>query len=149
MAVSRRVGKSAMDFVWSDAYSIAVPEMDAEHQGIFRAADALCRAAGGAEPKERLRELLKQLIGCSQAHFASEEQLMESAGYPGRARHKRQHDKFVNSLLHLQGEFEADRAEMSVQVLPFLRRWISHHITNVDRAVGAHVTARAAGARSQ
>ncbi len=133
-----------MDFVWSDAYSIAVPEMDAQHQGIFRAADALCRATAGAEPKERLRELLRQLIGCSQQHFASEERLMESCGYPGRARHKRQHDKFVKALLHLQSEFEADRAEMYEEVLPFLCRWISHHITNVDRAVGTHVTARAA-----
>ena len=132
-----------MDFVWRDSYSVAVPEMDEEHQGIFRAADALCRATAGAEPKERLRELLGALIGCSQEHFAAEERLMESSGYPARVRHKRQHDRFVKTLLHLQSEFEADRAQMSGEVVPFLRRWISHHITNVDPAVGAHVTGRA------
>jgi hemerythrin len=126
-------------FAWRDSYSISVPEIDDQHKNLFAIADTLYRAALARAAHENLNELLGRLLVSSQQHFATEERLMASSGFPHYAQHKRQHDLFVGKAVSLRREFEAGEADLIGKVLPFLSRWMSHHITNVDRRLGPHL----------
>jgi hemerythrin len=130
-------------FAWQDSYSISVPEIDEQHRKLFAIADTLYRATLAREAHQNLSELLGQLLAASQQHFATEERLMASSAFPHFAQHKRQHDLFVGKAVSLRQEFESGEADLSGKVLPFLSRWMSHHITNVDRVLGPHLNNRA------
>ncbi len=129
-------------FTWQDSYSISVPEIDDQHKNLFALADTLHRAALAGEAQQDLNELLGRLLVSSQQHFATEERLMASSEFPRYAQHKRQHDLFVGKAVSLSREFEAGEADLVGKVLPFLSRWMSHHITNVDRMLGPHLNHR-------
>jgi hemerythrin len=126
-------------FPWQDSYSISVPEIDEQHKNLFAIADTLYRAALAREAHLNLSELLDKLLASSQQHFATEERLMASSGFPHYAQHKKQHDLFVGKAVSLRQEFEAGEADLAGEVLPFLSRWMSHHITHVDRVLGPHL----------
>jgi len=129
-------------FPWQDSYAISVPEIDDQHKNLFAIADTLYRAAQAGEARQNLNELLGRLLVSSQQHFAAEERLMASSEFPHYAQHKRQHDLFVGKAVSLRREFEAGEADLAGKVLPFLSRWMSHHITNVDRMLGPHLNNR-------
>lgn len=129
------------DFAWQQAYSIDVPEIDAQHQNLFALGDALTRATVAGEAAPQLHGRLCEMLAASQQHFATEERLMEASGFPARAHHKHQHDCFVQKAIDLAGDFEAGRAAMDSTILPFLGRWMKHHIATEDRALGLRLNA--------
>lgn len=129
------------DFAWQQAYSIDVPEIDAQHQNLFALADALTRATQAGEAATELHERLRELLAASQQHFATEERLMETSGFPARAHHKHQHDCFVQKAVALAGDFKAGRTGLEATVLPFLGRWMKHHIVTEDRSLGLRLNA--------
>jgi hemerythrin len=129
------------DFAWQQAYSIDVPEIDAQHQNLFALGDALTRATQAGEAAPLLHGRLGELLAASQQHFATEERLMEASGFPARAHHKHQHDCFVQRAVALSRDFADGRCDMAATVLPFLGRWMKHHITTEDRALGLRLNA--------
>jgi hemerythrin len=129
-------------FAWQQGYSIDVPVIDAQHQNLFALADTLDRAAQAGEAPQKLHDLLQQLLAASQQHFATEERLMDASAFPARAHHKHQHDCFVQKAVALAGDFQAGRTGITATVLPFLGRWMKHHITTEDRALGLRLNAQ-------
>ena len=79
-------------FKWSKMHAVFIPEIDAEHQNIFRLADELRQAVAGGAPADQAQAILRELIASAEDHFAHEERLMRSTGYPASAWHKGQHD---------------------------------------------------------
>jgi hemerythrin len=67
---------------------------------------------------------------------------MLASGFEDYARHKHQHALFVQKAVNLAQEFEAGRADLLSTLLPFLSRWMGHHITHEDRRLGPHLNAR-------
>jgi len=129
-------------FTWQDSYSIEVPGIDEQHRNLFKLAGALQDAALAGKGKEDLRKLLHRLLEGSQQHFATEEGLMLASGFEDYARHKHQHALFVQKAVNLAQEFEAGRADLLSTLLPFLSRWMGHHITHEDRRLGPHLNAQ-------
>lgn len=58
---------------WSDAYSVAHPELDSEHREIML---AICRIAEAGTDPGRLRPLLCELKNKTAAHFAHENAIL-------------------------------------------------------------------------
>jgi hemerythrin len=129
------------EFAWQQAYQIDVPEIDAQHRNLFALGEALTRATQAGEAAPLLHGRLCELLAASQQHFATEEHLMEASGFPARAHHKHQHDCFVQKAVALAGDFEAGRTGLEATVLPFLGRWMKHHIVTEDRALGVRLNA--------
>src|SRR5689334_1848073 len=71
--------------------AVHVPEIDAEHQEMFRAAADLRQALLDAGNTGRAGLLCHRLAAELNAHFSHEERLMREAEYPSYSWHERQH----------------------------------------------------------
>lgn len=121
---------------WSDALSIGIPEIDAQHRVFVGMLDRLRAVSGepGANRNE-LRVLLSDLVTYAEHHFVDEEERMVAAGYPGAAAHdsaaRRIHDLLIR---------DADEVELYRFLSAFLKAWLVNHIMREDKAFGDWLT---------
>ena len=78
------------------------------------------------------------LLEYTQFHFAHEAQLMKTHGYPGQKAHLAMHDDLVQKALDYKRRFEAGEA-IGVDLVNFVRDWLTHHILKTDRELANHV----------
>ena len=130
-------------FAWKDAYSVGVPEIDAQHRRLFSLADELNTAMNSGKGKDVLDAVLQNLITYTKTHFAAEERLMLSCGYRELAVHKAQHDEMTKKVLELQKEFKAGKLLITIEVMEFLSTWLRQHIGGSDRKYVPYVVGKA------
>jgi len=121
---------------WSDALSIGIPEIDAQHRVFLGLLDRLRAVSGepGANRNE-LRLLLADLVTYAEHHFVDEEERMVAAGYPGAAAHAAVHDAAARRIHDLLIR-DADEVELYRFLGAFLKAWLVNHIMGEDRAFG-------------
>ena len=131
-------------FHWKQQYSVGYAQIDEQHKRLFELADELHQAMSAGKGKEVLRKTLANLIAYTKGHFATEERLMQKHHYPDYAAHKAAHDALTARVVQFEKEFEAGRSTMTVDVLQFLRDWLTHHIGETDTKIAAHIKSQAA-----
>jgi len=131
-------------FQWKQEYSVGHPQIDEQHKRLFELADELHAAMLAGKGKESLGKILGSLVAYTKAHFATEERLMQAHRYPGYAVHKAAHDTLTSRVIKFQKEFEAGHATITVDLLQFLKDWLTHHIGETDRKIASFLKARAA-----
>jgi hemerythrin-like metal-binding protein len=119
---------------WTDAVSIGVPEIDADHQVLFGLMGRLAEVMTQPANDEAVAEILDALVDYGDYHMQREERVLEAVDFPDVARHKAGHAMFrkrVNRFLH---QYEANAAEFdTLRVLEFLRRWLTTHVMKEDQ----------------
>jgi len=126
-------------FDWSDSYKVDYPDIDNQHKRWFQIAQELHSAVVTRKGQEVLGQTLSNLVAYTKGHFATEERLMLTHGYPDYSEHKDQHEALRGRLAQLQRDFEAGRATVAMEFLQFFKVWLAHHINVVDNRVGAYV----------
>ena len=126
-------------FKWSKMHAVFIPEIDAEHKNIFRLADELHQAVVGGAPAGQARDLLRELIAKSEAHFAREERLMRATQYPGSAWHKKRHDTVRKRVKEFAPRIEGGDGQAAIALLEFLSGWLHDHVRLADCMMAAHV----------
>jgi hemerythrin-like metal-binding protein len=126
-------------FKWSNAHTIYVPEIDAEHRAIYRLGDELHKALlAGAEPAQ-LKPIVANLLESAEQHFRQEERLMRAIHYDALAWHKRQHDAARKRAKALAKDIEDGDTAASGELLQFLSDWMRDHMAVADRMMGARL----------
>ena len=133
-----------MMFDWKPEYNVGVPQIDAQHLQLFVMAADLHSAMLARQGKAALAGLLERLLSYTRNHFATEETLMQHSRYSGYAAHKAEHDALTERVLAFQAGFAAGRVAITLEIMQFLKDWLSHHIAGTDRSFGTHLRARAA-----
>lgn len=117
---------------WTNAYSIGIPEIDAQHMELVdimnRLWDALIRRAEHGETTALIEALERYCV----AHFRAEETMMQVAAYPDIDRHKHAHAQFVGEIAAKKAEI-AQGGELPLDLLHYLRDWLLKHILVADR----------------
>lgn len=122
-------------FLWTEYFSVGVRELDQQHQQLFTLVNRLISATGTTNiHSEMISDILGEITRYAQAHFSTEERLMEAYDYPCLEEQKVQHNDFrkkTNELI----ENETIGGEQKPEVLlKFLTNWLSHHILEDDMA---------------
>ena len=78
-------------------------------------------------------QVIDELVDYTLSHFAFEEELMEEAGYPFSAAHKRVHEVFTKRVSEYRLRFEAGE-DIVDDLRSMLSRWLFNHIRNDDKA---------------
>jgi len=120
-------------FPWRNEFNLNIKEMDLQHRELVRIISDLQQAVRDGEGKERLGEILGNLLSYTDKHFAAEEKLMKKYAYPGYNEHKSKHIKMrakVHSLIH---DYKGGKVTMTFSVLTFLQDWLSKHIMGTDK----------------
>lgn len=134
-----------MTIQWTQALSVGVTEIDAEHQELFRRAGRLLEALEAGKRAE-IVELVEFLHGYAARHFGLEEAWMRETLYPGYVRHKAEHDRFVADLRLIARELDSggQRAVAPFELGRWLAEWLKKHVSGTDRELGRYLVKRSA-----
>lgn len=124
---------------WTQALSTGVPLLDEHHQRIFEWLAEMERAADDGRALFGVYALVR-LKHYTREHFAAEEALMKSAGYPGLAEHMAEHAAFRARLGELQ--VKSMGQDISRDTVKLLSDWLTHHVTKTDMAYVPHLKKR-------
>lgn len=128
------------NFTWSEAMSVGVPALDADHRCLVRIISLLQDAKGDEAP--RIVEIvLETLTVYCRYHFAREEQVMAMCGFPALSFHRAEHERFSRMVGALQARPRpADHAAMVQELRECLIAWLCHHILIQDMAYKPYVS---------
>lgn len=125
---------------WSAAFSVGIPEIDAQHSEIFSRILAFQRASAEGRAAATLREVLAYLRGYVHDHFAAEEAYQESIGFPGFLEHKRMHNAFAQEVDRFTARLTAHGATEALggEISRFMLNWLAVHVVVEDQQYVEH-----------
>jgi len=118
--------------------------IDAQHQRLFQLADELFNAMTAGKGNAALSSVLASLVSYTKLHFAAEERLMQECKYPEYIQHKKEHDLLTAKVAAFQKDFDGHRVAMTIQLMQFLKDWLTHHIQESDKKIGSYLQESAA-----
>jgi hemerythrin len=125
---------------WNPDLALGHAEIDAQHEELFRRAEALSSAldAGDRSEVARLFEFLRTYVV---EHFAAEEQVMRSNAFPGYGVHRAAHERFVRDYEDLRRLLESAGPTVAValRTRTWIVDWLVDHISHTDRAFARHL----------
>lgn len=127
---------------WNSSLSVGVPSIDAQHSVLVKTLNELHDAMMSGQAHAKTGELLRTLVRYTREHFASEEALMEKAGYAALELHRKRHHELTRQVEDYVGRFERGETTINLHLLNFLRDWLTNHILKEDKAYGPALTSR-------
>ncbi len=118
---------------WSDNLSVQVKEIDQQHQKLIELINNLHEAMLQKQTKQVISKILDELAAYTVYHFKNEERYMEQFKYSGLVSHKIEHESFVNKVEEFQKNYEAGKLGLSMEIMAFLKDWVSNHIMGTDK----------------
>ncbi|MGO4555579.1 bacteriohemerythrin, partial [Stenotrophomonas sp. 2YAF22] len=92
--------------VWQDDLNIGIDVIDQQHRRIIEMLNHL-HVAQTSLQRAAVGEVIDEVVDYTMSHFAFEEELMEEAGYPFCAAHKRVHEVFIKRVSEYRMRFQA------------------------------------------
>jgi hemerythrin len=123
-------------FTWNDSYSVGVIAMDNQHKKIFDLINQLHTAMSTGKGKEVIGNVLDEMLEYTQTHFTAEEKLLEKHNYPKLAEQKKEHAFFIQKVNEMKQKMHAGSLTLSLETSVFLKDWLSHHISGLDKEYG-------------
>ncbi len=136
-----------MKTAWKPELALGHPQIDRDHQELFRRSAALGEAldCGDTAAVGPLLDFLREYVV---QHFAAEEELMRDSRFPGRRVHESAHARFAREYEEVAGLVLQVGATPTValRVRTFVEGWLERHIAGADVAVANHLQALARAA---
>lgn len=126
---------------WNDEFTVGVPSIDDQHRHLFEVVNTLDEAIEKHRGQRVMDEVLRELVGYTQEHFAFEEKLMAEAGYPDLAAHQAKHRQIIQKIERFEYELNIEGHRISREVRDFLQHWLMTHIAEEDKAYMGALTA--------
>jgi len=133
---------TALLFAWSDVYSVKIGILDAQHKKLIGILNDLNQAMVDGHGKDKLGSILSELVTYTKSHFATEEKLMQSHKYPDYHVHKGEHERLAGTVLEFQRKFLANEIGLTIELLAFLKDWLTQHILGSDKRYGPFLNSK-------
>lgn len=121
---------------WSNMLSTGVGEQDTQHKKLIDLINQLNDAMQAGHGADVLGKVLTELVNYTVFHFGYEEKLMGQHKYEDSPAHKAEHLKFVQTVGDFKKKFDSGGAAVSVEIMNFLRDWLTTHIMKTDKKFG-------------
>jgi len=119
---------------WDDSLTTGIPLIDAQHKVLVGKLNKLNACLEGDKVCDNLNVLLDELLEYTYYHFDTEEEFFVEFSYENQEEHVKQHDGFRRYLKEFLSKKGTDEKVLSEDLLNFLKKWIEHHIKDVDMA---------------
>lgn len=123
---------------WQDSFNTGIPPIDGHHRHLVKLLNNSYDSVICGAPQESIRATLTELTDYALYHFVTEEFWMSQNSYPGLAAHILEHDLFTSRLREIGEDFAAGKNSLTLEVLLFLRDWLSDHILASDADFGRY-----------
>lgn len=130
---------------WKPEFATGVAEVDEQHRHLVEIINRFDEALRKGKGSRHANEILNDLTGYTQEHFATEERLMAEVGYPQLKLHQSQHRQLLQKVERFQFEYNAAGRRITAELHEFLGYWLVNHILRDDRAFGACLAGAAVG----
>jgi hemerythrin-like metal-binding protein len=130
---------TAVLFPWTNAYSVQIGIIDSQHKVLIDLINDLHRAMMARSGKEQIGSTLAGLLKYTKSHFSAEEGILLSNQYPDFSNHKVEHERFIQTIQDFQGKFQRGEIALTIEVMDFLKDWLSKHIMGVDKKYVPHL----------
>ncbi len=129
---------------WTDAFSVTLPEIDAEHKRLVGMINELHAAMKEGTAFEAIDGIFDGLVDYTIRHFGHEEQLMTEFSYPQYVVHKKQHTDLTTHVGELKKRLAQGgrRPSVTLETMAFLKEWLTTHIMDSDKRMGVYIAAR-------
>lgn len=131
---------------WTQDLELGIPEIDRQHMRLVGLLNALEAGVRDGYSRRILGSILTDLARYTVCHFTFEERLMETYRLPDSDEHKDEHRRLTADVLNFKMRFDVGRADVSDELLRFLRDWLQGHILGTDRRLVAALLERLDGA---
>ncbi|AEJ19143.1 bacteriohemerythrin [Gracilinema caldarium] len=121
---------------WNERYSVGIPLIDDQHQRLVQMANELYEGCTQGEEAARayFGSVIKKAVAYVKDHFATEERMLQEAGYPDYQNHKKQHEAFIRTILEEVKAFQEGRKFVPNHFARYLRDWTLEHIAVSDQS---------------
>ncbi len=126
---------------WSEAYSVHVPSIDAQHRKLFDLMNVVYQLITSNQ-LDQLTKPLEELITFAKKHLHDEELLLQDANYPDLNAHKQVHKKLLADLGTLYKDSQSGDISKLFELVMFLKNWLLDHIYKVDMKYSEHLVSR-------
>ena len=127
-------------FHWTEAMSVGVPALDADHKCLVRTINVLRELDREEGSQATVESVLDSLKLYGRTHFKREERVMDAVRFPGGAFHRAEHQNFVRHIEFLRSRFASGETEPTRELFDYLTGWLRHHILIQDMAYKPYVS---------
>ncbi len=127
---------------WREEFSVGIDRIDQQHRRLVGFLNDLYEAMQAGKGRETLGKVLGELLLYTKTHFAAEEQLMKTHGFPGYEDHRARHERMTQKVKELSEQFRAGTLASPIQMTNFLKDWLAKHILETDKQYGPFLAAR-------
>jgi hemerythrin len=118
------------EFPWSDRYLLGYKPIDDTHREFVDCVDALLTVSD-----DKVAEALEAFARHAEAHFAQEDEWMNTDGYPARDCHVDEHAKVMDSVREVQQLVAQGNVEVARDLARALMDWFPGHADYMDSAL--------------
>ena len=119
---------------WNDELSVGISSIDEQHKKLVNMINALNDALVEGKANDLLATIFDGLTVYTVKHFGYEEELFAQHGYVEAESHKNEHEALINQVKTLQNKMNEGDFMISVEVMAFLKDWLTNHIMKTDKA---------------
>ena len=130
---------------WEPRLSVGIDGIDAEHRQLIGYINQLHDAMREGRGKEVVGRVCDSLVTYTKNHFGHEEQLLRRHRYTDLAAHVALHTRLTTQVTDLQKRLGEAAAVNTIEMMTFLRTWLTDHILQADKKYSGPLAA--AGAR--
>jgi hemerythrin len=127
---------------WSSELSVNVKEIDDQHKKLIEMMSSLHEGMLQGKGKVALAKILQDLAEYTVYHFATEERYMRKYGYVHLDPHKEEHEDFIKKVNEFIEGYRANHLGLSIEVMNFLKEWLTEHIKGSDKGYVALFNAK-------
>jgi hemerythrin len=119
-------------FPWSAKYQVGIAFADVQHKQLVDIINRLHQALVDGQGRVVIGRTLDELIRYTKAHFAVEEQVLQSCGYPDFRAHRSEHECLAYAVLEFYQRLMSNEMGLTPQSADFLKDWLGKEILDVD-----------------
>jgi hemerythrin len=132
-----------MPFIeWSARYLVNVQSIDEQHRQLVVMLNELYDAMVERRSADGVKRVVDRMNHYAKEHFSLEERYMVHTDYADYADHKAQHAEFVCKTRDLQVRLSDSRQVLSIEIVNYLREWLTNHILRTDQRLAVFLNER-------
>ena len=123
---------------WDPNLELGYEIIDAEHRILHKLIVDFQEAVIQNAPKEKLTQILEDVIRYAGLHFANEEKVMAEYHYPKLDEHAILHKELLARVKDSCAQFQQDRLEVT-HMYEFLLNWFAFHTSHQDKELVIYI----------
>ncbi len=131
-------------FEWSPGLSVGLETVDRQHRMLIGHINDLSDAVDKGGSGFALQRILERLRNYTKVHFAYEEAMFKVYRYEEAEDHGHAHRAFVQMIEDCEKRHADGEQNVGVELLSYLKMWLSEHILVEDKAYAKVLVERGA-----